>query len=116
MCIRDRGRLLKHQKTGKRISLKERIAIDGKHAVCVVEADGRDLLIGLSEGHMTLLQNLSPVENSKEVQADRPTRSNTMASLKDMPLVDNTIKMETNFKKVLMGQQSSPKVQMDEVV
>jgi len=41
-----------------RMRIVERLALDQKRAVCIVEVDGVELLVGTSEGGMALLKEL----------------------------------------------------------
>ncbi len=71
------GRLLKSQKTGQQIVVKERIAIDAKHAVCMLEVNGEELLVGVSDGQIALLKDMSLNSPPRPVDASTLVREHT---------------------------------------
>jgi len=61
---------------GPRLRLCERLSLGEKHSLALVECEGQRLLLGLSAGQITLLQQLenksSPVAEKTEEQSEPP--------------------------------------------
>jgi flagellar biosynthetic protein FliO len=60
-------------RSGTRLRSLERLALDPRRSIHLVEADGETLLIGVSEQSVTLLKTLSPGKNG-ETRAELDTQ------------------------------------------
>lgn len=54
------GKLLLRQNLGRRIKVVERVALDPKRALFLVELDGKQMLLGAGEGGVVHLKDLTP--------------------------------------------------------
>lgn len=54
------GKLLMRQNLGRRIKVVERVSLDPKRALFLVELDGRQMLLGAGEGGVVHLKDLGP--------------------------------------------------------
>ncbi|OGQ13005.1 MAG: hypothetical protein A2138_23910 [Deltaproteobacteria bacterium RBG_16_71_12] len=54
------GKLVARQNLGRRIKVVERVSLDPKRALFLVELDGKQMLLGAGEGGVVHLKDLSP--------------------------------------------------------
>lgn len=53
---------LESRRSGRRLNVVERIAVEPRRSLAIVEVDGRELLIGVADSGITLLRSLEPRE------------------------------------------------------
>ena len=54
------GKLVARQNLGRRIKVVERVALDPKRALFLIELDGRQMLLGAGEGGLVHLKDVTP--------------------------------------------------------
>lgn len=54
------GKLVARQNLGRRVKVLERVGLDPKRALFLVEIDGRQMLLGAGEGGVVLLKEMAP--------------------------------------------------------
>lgn len=59
------GKLVARQNLGRRVKVIERVGLDPKRALFLVEVDGRQLLLGAGEGGVVLLKEMAPEPATK---------------------------------------------------
>lgn len=82
------GKLVAKSQQGKDIKVVERIGIDQRRALLLVEVDGRRFLIGTSESGMTTLADLSDKSGGRpfaEVMQHTPAAASGTSDLPDLP-------------------------------
>lgn len=63
------GKLVERQNLGKRVKVVERVALDQRRTLFVVEVDGKQMLLGAGEGGVVHLKDLGDTPASERVAA-----------------------------------------------
>jgi len=61
------GKLVARQNLGRRVKVIERVGLDPRRALFLVEVDGRQLLLGAGEGGVVLLKEMAPEPQARPV-------------------------------------------------
>lgn len=69
------GKLVERQNLGKRVKVVERVALDPKRTLFVVEVDGQQMLLGAGEGGVVLLKDLQHPNDAPRAAA--PDKAST---------------------------------------
>lgn len=59
------GKLVERQNLGKRVKVLERVALDPRRSLFLVEIDGKQMLIGSGEGGVVHLKDLGPENDAR---------------------------------------------------
>jgi flagellar biosynthetic protein FliO len=73
--VRFGGNRLARGKEGNRMRVVERLALEPKRSLYLVEVDGKPLLIGVSEGAMQRIEQVSAEHVSQEPETELDNRS-----------------------------------------
>lgn len=75
------GKLIARQNLGRRIKVVERVALDPRRALFLVELDGKQLLLGAGEGGVVLIKEMGtgaadkPASFAEALEAQRPEKT-----------------------------------------
>jgi len=54
------GKLVERQNLGKRVKVVERVALDAKRSLFLVDLDGKQMLLGAGEGGVVFIRDVDP--------------------------------------------------------